>query len=176
MRTGYRLAAAVAGITIALAGGLAIAEAFGSTRDADAYGRLSLPGRESVNLPAGDVIIYYGERAGIDFPFPLDAPPNLRLQVRTTNGQLLLGSTPYRSEVLEDTKSSSEYRAVAKLRVPEAGDYEVVSPTRVTGAVDPVLTFGHNGSRDFSYVAFVLFGGLLLAAILAGATRLTDRF
>lgn len=171
MRTGYRLALGVAAVTIVLAVVLLVAEVVGATRDPSRYGEIPLPGRESVSLPAGDVIIYYGERP--DASFPLRVPPNLRLRVRTTNGQELLGSTPYLTGQFHD--GDYERRAVAKLRVPEAGAYEAVSTTRVAGAVTPVLSFGRNGTRSFGYVLFVLAGGGLLAAILGGGTALRSR-
>jgi hypothetical protein len=171
MRTGYRLALGVAAVTIVLAVVLLVAEVVGVTRDASRYGQVPLPGRESVSLPAGDVIIYYGER--LDASFPLRVPPNLRLRVRTTNGQELLGSTPYLTGQFHD--GDYERRAVAKLSVPEAGAYEAVSTTRVAGAVTPVLSFGRNGTRSFGYVLFVLAGGGLLAAILGGGTALRSR-
>jgi hypothetical protein len=172
MRTGYRLALAVAGITVVVAIVLFVAEATGTTRDASRYGQVSLPGRESLTLPAGDVIIYYGERTSDQAA--LQVPANLRLRVRTASGQLLLGSTPYRFDQFDD----GDYvrRSVAKLRVPEAGNYEAVSSTRVPGATGPVLSFGRDSTRNFGYVAFVLAAGLLLAAILAAATRLVPRF
>src|SRR3954465_13429223 len=170
MRTGYRLAIGVAAITIGLAVVLVIAEAVGATRDATAYGQVGVPGRESVNLPAGDVIIFYGERRAES---TLTVPPSLQLRVRTTNGQALLGSTPYAFNQFND----GDYvrRSIAKLRVPEAGDYEAVSPTSVPGAVDPVISFGRNGTKDFGYVLFVLAGGLLLAAILGIGTAIVAR-
>ena len=171
MRTGYRLALGVAAVTIVLAVVLLVAEVVGARRDAGKYGQIPLPGRESVSLPAGDVIIYYGERP--DASFPLRVPSNLRLRVRTTNGQELLGSTPYLTGQFHD--GDYERRAVAKLRVPEAGAYEAVSTTRVAGAVTPVLSFGRNGTRSFGYVLFVLAGGRLLAAILGGGTALRSR-
>jgi hypothetical protein len=173
MRTGYRLALAAAGITIVLAVVIVIAEAVGATRNASKYGQVALPGRESVSLPAGDVIIYYGERIGDTDHSPLAVPGNLRLRVRTTNGQSLLGSTPYRFGQFSD--GGYARCSVAKLRVPEAGDYEAVSSTRVPGAVGPVLSFGRDSTRDYGYAFFVLAGGLLLAAILAGASRLNSR-
>jgi hypothetical protein len=173
MRTGYRLAVAVAGITVVIAIVLFVAEALGSTRDASRYGQVPLPGRESLTLPAGDVIIYYGRRASAGDE-PLQVPFNLRLIVRTASGQSLVGSTPYRFGQFDD----GDYvrRSVAKLRVPEAGNYEAVSPTRVPGATGPVLSFGRDSTRDFGYALFVLAAGLLLAAILAVATRLVRRF
>ena len=66
MRTGYRLAIGVAAVTIVLAIVLFVAEAARTTRDASRYGQVPLPGRESVNLPAGEVLIYYGERTEIE--------------------------------------------------------------------------------------------------------------
>jgi hypothetical protein len=173
MRTGYRLALGVAGITIVAAIALFVIEAVGATRDANAYGQVPVPGRDSVTLPEGEVIIFYGERIGRYEHSPLAVPSNLRLRVRTTNGQQLLGSTPYGFNRFGD----GDYvrRSIAKLRVPEAGSYEAVSPTRVPGAVEPVISFGHTGTRNFGYVLFVLSGGLLLAAILGGVTALFAR-
>jgi|SRR3954447_11213407 hypothetical protein len=170
MRTGYRLAIGVAAITIGLAIVLFIAEAVGATRDATAYGQVGVPGRESVNLPAGDVIIFYGERRAES---TLTVPPSLQLRVRTTNGQALLGSTPYAFNQFDD----GDYvrRSIAKLKVPEAGDYEAVSAASATGANDPVISFGHNGSRDYGYVLFVLAGGGLLTAILGVGTTIVAR-
>jgi hypothetical protein len=173
MRTGYRLAIAVAGITIVLAIVLAVAEGLGATRDANAYGEVPVPGRESVNLPAGEVIIFYGERIGHSEHPQLTVPRNLRLRVRTTNGQSLLGSTPYAFDQFDD--GDVVRRAIAKLRVPEAGNYEAVASSGGPGAIESVISFGRNGTRDFGYVFFVLSGGLLLAAILAAITRLQGR-
>jgi hypothetical protein len=173
MRTGYRLALGVVVVTVIAAIALFVLELFGGTRDASKYGQVSVPGRASVNLPAGDVIIFYGERPRVSAEFPLHVPPNLMLRVRTTNGQALLGSTPYVSSQFDD--GDYERRAIAKLRVPEAGDYEAVSGSRVTGAVGPVITFGENGTRNFGYVFFVLAGGLLLAAVLGAGTALVER-
>jgi hypothetical protein len=173
MRTGYRLAIAVAGTTIVAAVVLLIVEAVGATRDASAYGEVPVPGRESVNLPAGEVIIFYGERIGRFEHSPLAVPSSLRLRVRTTNGQSLLGSTPYEFNQFSD----GDYvrRSIAKLKVPEAGAYEAVSSPGIPGAAEPVISFGRNGTRDFGYVLFVLAGGLLLAAILGLLTALRDR-
>jgi hypothetical protein len=173
MRTGYRLALGVVIVTVVAAIALLAVELFGGTRDATKYGGVSSPGRASVNLPAGEVIIFYGERPGLEPSIPLRVPPNLTLRVRTTNGQALLGSTPYLSAVFDD--GDYQRRAIAKLRVPEAGDYEAVSGTRVNGAVDPVISFGENGTRNFGYVLFVLAGGLLLALILGAGTTLVAR-
>jgi hypothetical protein len=172
MRTGYRLAIAVLGVTIVLATVLGVIEALGGTRNATAYGEVPVPGRDSVNLPAGEVIIFYGERTGSG-DSRLTVPPNLRLRVRTTNGQSLLGSTPYAFDQFDD--GDFVRRAIAKLRVPEAGDYEAVSSTSPPGAVEPVISFGRDGTRDFGYVLFVLSGGLLLAAILGIGTTIVAR-
>ena len=173
MRTGYRLALGVVGATVLVAVALSVIEALGANRDARAYGQVPVPGRDSVNLPAGEVIIFYGERTGADGRSALSVPANLQLRVRTTNGQLLLGSTPYGFDQFND----GDYvrRSVAKLRVPEAGDYEAVSPTHVPGAVEPVISFGRNGTKDFGYVLFALAGGLLLASILGVGTALVAR-
>jgi hypothetical protein len=172
MKTGYRLALAIAGITVIAAIALLVIEAVGADRDANAYGEVAVPGRESVALPEGEVIVFYGERIGLDQQSPLAVPPTLRLRVRTTGGALL-GSRPIGFSQFDD----GDYvrRSVATLDVPEAGPYEAVSPTQLPGAVDPVISFGKNGTRNFVYVLFVLAGGLLLASILAVGTALRSR-
>jgi hypothetical protein len=171
MRTGYRLALGVAGATIAIALVLLVVELLASPRDAGAYGEVSVPGRASVSLPAGEVVVFYGARGAGD-PSSLAVPVGLRLRVRTTRGQLL-GSTPYASESFSD--GDHLRRSIAKLKVPEAGAYEAVSSSRLPGVSDPVVSFGKTGSRDFGYVLFVLAGGLLLAAILGAGTALVER-
>jgi hypothetical protein len=173
MRTGYRLAIGVGLITVIVAVVLFVAELAGSSRDADANGQVPVPGRESVNLPAGEVIVFYGERRPASGDAPLSVPRNLQLRVRTTSGQLLLGSTPY----VFDQFGDGDYvrKPIAKLRIPEAGDYEAVSPTTAPGAVGPVISFGHEGSTDYGYVLFVLAGGGLLAGILGIGTGIVAR-
>jgi hypothetical protein len=171
MRTGYRLALGVLAITVVCAIALLVIEAFGSTRDATKHGQVSVPGRASVNLPAGEVLIYYGDQPARDTE--LVVPPNITLRVRTTNGQALLGSTSFTGDQFAD--GDYERRPIASLRVPEAGNYEAVSGAPEVGAVNPVISFGENGTRDYSYVIFVLFGGALLAAILATVTAIVAR-
>jgi len=55
MRTGYRLALGMAGVTLAAGLALLVVEA---TDDPGAYGEIPIPGRDSVSLPAGDVIVF----------------------------------------------------------------------------------------------------------------------
>jgi len=173
MRTGYRLALGVVGITVVAAIVLLVVEAVGANRNAHAYGEVPMPGRESVNLPAGEVIIFYGERIDAVEHSALSVPANLRLTVRTTNGQQLLGSSPYGFDQFRD----GDYvrRSIAKLRVPESGAYEAVSSTHLPAAAAPVISFGRTGTRNFGYVLFVLAGGLLLASILGLGTALRRR-
>jgi len=171
MRTGYRIALAIAGFTLFFAAILLVVALLGGGRDATAYGQISVPGRDSITLPEGEVTVYYGERN----PQPqsrLLIPDDLRLRVQTTGGAFL-GSTPSGFGQFDD----GDYvrRSVGFLQVPEAGPYEALSPTRVAGATDPVISFGRNGSRNFGYALFVLVGGLLLAAIPAVGAAVRDR-
>jgi hypothetical protein len=172
MRTGYRLAVGIAGVTIALAAALAIAEAFSSDRDAAAYGQIPVPGRDSINLPQGNVIMFYGERRPSGGGTALAVPPNLTLLVRSRDGTLL-GSSPYGFAAFQD----GDYvrRPLGRLNTPSAGSYEVITRPQLAGADEPVISFGRTGTRDFGYVLFVLAGGLLLAAILAIGTTLVAR-
>jgi hypothetical protein len=170
MRTGYRLAIWVAGVTAAIALALAVVELLAEGRDPSAYGKVPVPGRDSVSLPAGEVIVFYGERdAGGDRP--VTVPVDLRVFVRTTRGQLL-GATPYGVE--QSTDCDFVRRSIGKLDVPEAGAYEAVTSAGASRRGGEI-SFGRNGTRDFAYVAFVLAGGLLLAAILGFGTLLVER-
>lgn len=171
MPTGYRLALGVLAVTVVCAIALFVIEAFGSTRSPTKYGQVSVPGRASVNLPAGEVLIFYGDQPARKTQ--LVVPPNIGLRVRTTNGQSLLGSTPFAGDQFAD--GNYERRPIANLRVPEAGDYEAVSSAAEVGAVSPVISFGENGTRDYSYVIFVLFGGALLALILVVVAAIVAR-
>src|SRR5262245_19831974 len=125
MRTGYRIALAIAGVTLVAGIALLVVEALGTTRDATAYGQIPVPGRDSITLPQGEVVVYYGER-GLEKGAPLAVPDDLRLRVQTTGGAAL-GSTPSCFSQFED----GDYvrRSVGFLKVPEAGPYEAISPT-----------------------------------------------
>jgi hypothetical protein len=172
MRTGYQLAIGVAAVTLIAAVAVLIGEAISSIRDASAYGDVAVPGRDSVSLPQGEVVVFYGERIGRFEHSPLAVPPGLRVQVRTTRGQLL-GSTPSGFDQFND----GDYvrRSIAKLDIPEGGAYEAVSSGAAPGSVEPVVSFGSNGTRNFAYALFVLAGGTILALILAIGTRLVER-
>ena len=150
-------------------------EAVGATRDAEPTARSRSRAANRSNLPAGEVIIFYGERIGALRALAARASrSNLRLRVRTTNGQLLLGSTPYAFNQFND----GDYvrRSIAKLRVPRGGRLRGGrADQRSRAPSTPVISFGRNGTRNFGYVLFVLAGGLLLAAILGAGTALVAR-
>lgn len=173
MRTGYQLALAVAAVTLVATIAVLIVEAVASIRDASAYGEVSVPGRGSVSLPEGEVIVFYGERIGVFEHSPLAVPPNLELAVRSEGTGDVLGSTPSGFGQFND----GDYvrRSVARLDVPVAGHYEAVTSTTLPGAVSPQLSFGTNGTRNFAYALFVLAGGAILAGILAGGAWLRGR-
>jgi hypothetical protein len=171
MRTGYQLAIAVAVVTAVATVAVVIGEAVSSGKDANEFGEVSVPGRDSLSLPEGEVIVFYGERIG-DSESPISVPPSLRVQVRTTRGQLL-GSTPSGFDQFND--GDFVRRSIAKLEIPEGGDYEAVTSGAPPGAVEPVVSFGTNGSRNFAYALFVFAGGSILALILAVGTTLVAR-
>ena len=170
MRTGYRIAVTIAGVTVFLSIVLLAFAALGGSRDANAYGQISLPGRDSITLPEGEVIVFYGVRNPESSTLLI--PDDLRLRVQTTGGATL-GSTPSGFDQFDD----GDYvrRSIGFLEVPEAGPYEAISPTRVAGATDAVISFGRNGSSNFGYALFVLTGGLLLAAIPAVGAAVRSR-
>jgi hypothetical protein len=170
MRTGYQLAIGAAAITALAAILVTVAEATAPSREATAYGEIRVPGRGPVELPEGEVIIFYGESKGEDSP--LTTPPGLQVSVRSLDGNLL-GSVPSGFGQFDD----GDYvrRSVGRLDVPESGTYRASAAAAIAGAIQPVVSFGRNGTQSFAYALLVLAGGALLALILAAGTWIRAR-
>ena len=130
------LAAVVIAGAIALA--LFIATAVGGTSDADRYGRVRLPGRAMLDLPEGDVALYYEERVTLNENDSLDVPDGL---VVTAKREL----TKVRSERATPNAINTDGRSLrefGKLELPTAGRYQVKTRAKERGFSSPAVTLG----------------------------------
>ena len=143
--------------------------AFAGADEADKYGRVSLPGKGVVELPEGDVALYYEERVTLDENESLDIPQGLTVTARrevTVKSKKVI-----QNAVNMDGRSLREF---AKLEIPQAGRYRVSARSRSPGFNRPAVTFGKGQleglGRGAIYSGGALGAGLLvaLAALLLG--------
>jgi hypothetical protein len=147
------------------AGGLAAATAF-SSHSGD-YGKVALPAGGVIHLPKGTVTVYYspddsnpaGQQASsLNFEV-LPVAGGDPIQVKSAGGEISADGVE-RSEVI------GEHGAIAKLDVPDEGDYRVVAASEAS-AGSAGLEFGTNAATAVAAKWKVL-GGLVLAAFLIG--------
>jgi hypothetical protein len=141
----------------------------------NAYGEVPIPGRASLQLPAGDVTITFHTMA-IGSPSGGLPIPDLRMNLQGPDG----GSDPAVTESLGTTTSVNNdiRRRVWIAHVPAEGTYDVITDGKVSAFINPTLAFGHSSSLGFLPWAFVaLFGFSLVALVIAlvWSSRLKSR-
>lgn len=127
-----------------------------SRTDTDEHGRIPMPGEQVLELPEGDVGVYYGERRRMparrrgDTLVP-DALPVPRLDVRavkTDDG----AEADLRTWFVDGIQVGSGGRTTRQfgvLEVPAKGDYRVTVRRRERIEYpDPVLSLGHDSSEE----------------------------
>lgn len=143
--------------------------AFAGADEADKYGRVSLPGKGAVELPEGDVALYYEERVTLNENESLDIPQGLTVTARrevTVKSKKVI-----QNAINMDGRSLREF---AKLEIPQAGRYRVSARSRSPGFNRPAVTFGKGQleglGRGAIYSGGALGAGLLVAlgALLLG--------
>lgn len=113
-------------------------EAFGSS---DRYGSVPMPGRETLDLPAGDVTVYYQEDVDLGENENLHPPADIRLAIRHSGGgpPLKLDESGISNEV---SGGFGARVSIGDVDVPAGGDYDVaVAPTRER-RTGPAIVFG----------------------------------
>ena len=143
--------------------------AFAGADEADKYGRVSLPGKGVVDLPEGDVALYYEERVTLNENESLDIPDGLRVTARRE-------VTVKSKKVVQNAVNlgGRSLREFAKLEIPQAGRYRVSARSRSPGFNRPAVTFGKGQleglGRGAIYAGGAMGAGLLvaLAALLLG--------
>jgi len=160
--SGRRIAVLVLGIAV-LAAGLG----FGLPRllsgDHDEYGRIAVPpGRGTVELPAGEVIVFYDEARSISGNGAVPEP-EIGWSIRPAGGgpPLPLDGDGGRETNVDDERAWTD---IESLDVPEAGAYRVVVRDLETRGSSPAITFGTSGVTASALVLVI--GGALIGATL----------
>lgn len=169
---GLAILLAVAGSTIAFV--LFLTGAIGGSSEADRYGRVPLPGKRKLDLPAGEVALYYEERVTLHNNDSLDVPDGLvvvaRRELRKVRSE---HSTP--NAINLDGRSLREF---GKLTLPAAGRYQVRARSKQAGSNSPAVTLGKGqleGVKRAAIRAGIAEGaGLLLALVALLAWRRRD--
>jgi hypothetical protein len=154
-RPGARRLALFALIAGTVAGiGLGVIGCIEGVDDADLYGRVSVPGDGALELPEGDVALYYESHVDLGENESLDIPDGLRVVARREN-------TRVRSRKVLQNEISLDGRALrefAKLEIPREGLYRVTVTSRAPGSADPAVTFGKGQLGNLGDTALRTFG------------------
>lgn len=108
--------------------------------DTAQFGAVVVPGKQEVELPKGDIDIYYAERVDPDAGVALVVPDDLQYSVTAPDG----GNVTIQSRG-EEAKSTGDgmTQLVGSLRAPVDGLYTVTSESSQAGQrIAPELTFG----------------------------------
>jgi hypothetical protein len=146
---------------------VAIALSTAFSGHSDDYGKVPLPQGGVVHLPEGKVIVFHNQvangsdparQAGSAYTFQVvPVGGGMPVPVSSENGALT-------ADAVQRSETIGELGAVAKLDVPNAGDY-VVSASSNLVAGTAVLEFGTNAATAVSQ-RWHLLAGLVLASIL----------
>ena len=123
--------------------GLAIGLPLLLSGDHDKYGRIDIPGEGAVDLPEGEVVVFYEE--GRDLPDDESLPvPELRWQVRSPGGgaPLRLDGDGGREVA---GRSGYSFTDIERLDVDRPGRHGVTASALSETGPKPTLTFGTSG-------------------------------
>lgn len=129
---------ALIGIALVLFVGYLLLAAFEG--DSAQFGSVAVPGREQVELPKGDVDIYYAEKVDPDAGVPLITPDDLQYTVTGPDGQGVTVNS--RGDDAESTGDGMT-RLIGSLQAPEDGLYTVTTESsQAAQRIAPAVTFG----------------------------------
>jgi hypothetical protein len=160
-----RLAFFIAIVGSVAATGVFVAKMVQGASEADKYGRIELPGRGDVELPTGDVALYYEEHVTLNENESLSLPSGLRVVARREN-EVVRSKRTGQNAVNTDGRALREF---AKLEIPRAGRYRVSARSSSGGGNDPGVTLGKGQLEGLGKTAILaggVEGGALLLALL----------
>ncbi|MFN8113289.1 MAG: hypothetical protein U0R51_08810 [Solirubrobacterales bacterium] len=108
--------------------------------DSAQFGSVPIPGKEQVELPKGDVDIYYAEKVDPDAGVPLITPEDLQYTVTGAGGRNIEVSSRG-----NEAKSTGDGMAklIGSIEVPAKGSYTVTTESaQAAQRIAPALTFG----------------------------------
>ena len=158
-------------VILGVAGGIAlgVVSCVGGVDDADKYGRVSMPGKGRLDLPEGDVHLYYEERVTLQNDRTLDVPSGIQVVARRE--ETVRSKRTTENAITLDGRALTEF---GKLEIPRAGEYRVTVRARDRGSNQPAVTFGKGQFENFTTAGrkavLVMAGGGLVAllALLLG--------
>ena len=145
--------------------------------DHDKYGRIDVPGEGAVDLPEGEVVVFYEE--GRDLPDDESLPvPVLRWRVRSPGGGSALQLDGDGGREVAG-RSGYSFTDIERLDVNRPGRHSVVATALSETGPKPTLTFGTSGVTAVALaipVGGCVVGALLLVIGLLPRRDLADDF
>ncbi|MDQ3935842.1 MAG: hypothetical protein M3340_14555, partial [Actinomycetota bacterium] len=154
-------------VILGVAGGIAlgVVSCVEGVGDADKYGRVSMPGKGTLELPEGDVHLYYEERVTLPEDTSLDVPKGLVVVARRE--ETIRSKRGPNNAISLDGRALTEF---ATLDIPAAGEYRITVRTKERGSNRPAVTFGKGQFENFATAALkwaASSGAGLLVALIA---------
>ncbi|MGA5464590.1 SHOCT domain-containing protein [Mycobacterium sp. NPDC050041] len=132
--------------------------------DFDAYGEVPVPGRGSIDLPAGEVTVsFHTFTGGTEGGF--EVPP-LRLRIDPPEGVAEPDITETAAGVT--TVNGDTRVRVWAVQIPADGAYDIETDGEVNGYINPQLSFGHGGGYDWLPWVFAGLFVMSLVELTAG--------
>ena len=168
----FAVVAAAGGGVVGFA--LFLAAAIGGTSEVDRYGRLPLPGKRALDLPAGEIAVYYEEHVTLDEDDSLDAPDGIVVKAKRERRTVKSRRTTPNAI----NTDGASYEEFGKLTIPAAGRYVVKARSKEPGSNRPEVTLGKGQieslKRGGIRGGIALGAGLLLALVALVALRRGD--
>lgn len=173
--------AAYIAMAIALVGALLVVVIVGAVRGftaSDRYGTVPMPGRETLELPAGDVTVYFQENVDLGENENLRSPADIRLDVRPSDGGRAVKLDPggLSNEVSDGFGTRV---SIGEFDIPEGGEYNVAAGPTAEGRNEPAIVFGDDLFDGFVSALplglIALVAGLGVSALLFGITYVMRR-
>ena len=154
-------------VILGVAGGLAlgIIGCVQGVDDADKYGRVALPGSEVLDLPEGEIALYYEERVTLAENDSLDSPDGIRVVAQRENERVRSEKRGVSNAISLDGRALDEW---GKIEIPQAGRWRVTARSREQGSNQPAVTLGTGQTENFvdAGLTFALLSGAGLGAAL----------
>lgn len=168
-------------LVVAFVAAVAVVVVLGAVRGfsgSDRYGSVPMPGRELLELPQGDVTVYFQEAVDLGENESLVPPGEIRLDVRPVEGgervELARGGISNEASGGFGTRVS-----IGKLDIPDGGEYSVAASHLAEQRADPAIVLGDDLLAGFGGAVvpglLALAAGCALAAAVAVATRVRRR-
>lgn len=131
----------------------------------DAYGEVPIPGKASLQLPAGEATITFHATA-IGYPSGAMPIPDLQMSLQGPDG----GHDPQVTESIGTTTTVNNdmRRRVWVAQVPQQGTYDVITDGNVSAFLNPTLAFGRGSDYgSLPWILAAVFGVAVLDMIVA---------